>query len=98
MKSLEKFFCFSVGFAAQSNEKLTKLVQKLIEQGKISTAEAKKHLDEYAENLENLIETFDCKLEDFITQTLNNLTFAKEDDLDEIKERIEKIEAHLNKD
>ncbi|MBN2893212.1 MAG: hypothetical protein JXL97_15180 [Bacteroidales bacterium] len=95
MKLIEQFLYYSVGFAAQTGERLTKLVQKLIEQGQISKAEGKEFLDEYAEKANEMTKKFDEKLENFIGKTLENTKFAKNEDLQKIEERIKKIEDNF---
>ncbi len=96
MKLINQFLYYSVGFASQSAERLTKLVQKLIEQGKITKDEAKSFLDEYAQAANDMTEKFDKKLEDYIENTLKNTKFAKREDFEKIAERIAKIEKMLN--
>lgn len=95
MRLIDQFLYFSVGFAAQTGDKLTKIVQKLIEQGKISKEEGKSFLDEYAEKTSEMTKKFDDKLQEFIGKTLDNLKFIKNDDFKEAEERLKKLEESL---
>lgn len=96
MRLIEDFLYFSVGFAARTTENLTKLIQKLIEQNKISESDGKKILDEYTKKADGLIKKFDTKLEDFISEKMRNFSFLTEDELNKIKKRIDKIEKLID--
>ncbi|MBN2663861.1 MAG: hypothetical protein JXR68_09450 [Bacteroidales bacterium] len=95
MKYINEFLYFSVGFAAKTTDKLTKIVQKLIEQNEMSETEGKIIVEEYAKNVREQIAKFDKKLEDFIACTMNSCAFASKTDIDTLKKRIEKIESSI---
>jgi len=97
MKLLEQFLYFSVGFASRTGEKLTCIIQSLIEQGKISCAEGKEILDDYAEKAKNLTDKFDQKLEEFVVEVMEKLDFANEEDIIKLKKRIEIINEKMSK-
>lgn len=97
MKLLEQFLYLSVGFAARTGDKLTCIVQNLIEQGKISCNEGKEILDDYSEKVKNLTEKFDKKLDEFVTDIVENLDYANEEELIKINERIELINEKISK-
>jgi len=97
MKLIDEFLFFSVGFAAKTTEKLTLIVQKLIEQNKMSEAEGKSFVEEYAKKIRLQTEKFDGKMEDFIVNIMQKSSFVKNKDVDAINDRIKKIEDSLNK-
>ncbi len=97
MKLVDQFLYFSVGFAAQTGEKFTKLMQRLIEQDKMTEAEAKSFLDEYAEKVEDMTKKFDEKLEEFVKEKLEDMTLITADELKEIEKRIENLEKIIDK-
>lgn len=97
MRILEQFFYFSVGFASLSFEKLTKLIQDLIEQDKISDKEGNEILSDYKKKMEEMTKKFDKKLENFVTDKLNSFNFASEEDVQKIENRIKKIEDIIAK-
>lgn len=96
MKLLEKFLYFSIGFASQTGNKLTELMQKLIEQNKITKEEAKDFLDDYDKKMEELTNKFDEKLENFITQDIQQFAFVKAEEIKNLEKRIAKTEKLLN--
>jgi len=97
MGILEKFFYYSVGFASMSFEKLTHLIQKSIEQDKMSETEGKEILNDYKNKMEEMTKKFDDKLEIFVKNKLNEMRFVKSEDIVELEERIKKIEELINK-
>lgn len=97
MKLLEKFLYYSVGFAAQTEDKLTKLMQKLLEQNKVTKEEAKTFLDDYSDKIKELTKTFDKKLEDFISEDILEREFISSSKLKKTEERISKLEKLLDK-
>ncbi len=96
MKFVDKFMYFSVGFAAQTGKKLTKLMQNLIEQDKMSEKEAKTFLDEYAEKVEEMTKKFDEKLEDFVKEKLEDMTFVTGEEIKKVEDRISKLEKLID--
>ncbi|MEA3451760.1 MAG: hypothetical protein U9Q83_07630 [Bacteroidota bacterium] len=92
MKLIKEFLYFSVGFASQTGDKLTKMMQKLIEQNKVTKDEAKTFLDDYSDKIKELTDKFDKKLGDFIAKDVENLEPVFMDDLKAIEKRIAKIE------
>lgn len=96
MKVIEEFLFFSIGFAAKTTEKLTTVVQKLIEQNKLSETDGKLLVDEYAKKIKEQTDKFDHKMEDFIVNTMQKCTFVKQNDIDKVLSRIENIEEKLN--
>ena len=95
MKLIEKFMFYSVGFAAQTGDKLTKLTQKLIEQGKISQLEGKDFLEDYEKKANEMTKKFNKQFEDFIRGTLNKSYCSKQEEIKKIEERIKLIEEKL---
>lgn len=92
MKLIEKFMYYSVGFASETGDKLTKMMQKLIEKGEISQEEGKNYLDEYAQKAGEMTKKFDKKFEEFIEKTLESFSFVKAEECKKIEERIKKLE------
>ena len=86
---------YSVGFAAQTGSKLTKLTQKLIEQGKISQQEGKDFLEDYEIKATELTKKFNKQFKDFISEILNEKFCSKESEVDKIEARIKAIEEKL---
>lgn len=97
MRILQKFFYYSVGFASLSFEKLTNLIQGLIEQDKISEKEGNEILSDYKNKMEEMTRKFDNKLENFVTDKLNSFNYATEEDIKQIETRIKHIEELISK-
>ncbi len=97
MKLVEKFLYYSVGFAAQTEDKLTKLMQKLLEQNKVTKEEAKSFLDDYSDKIKELTKTFDKKLEDFLSEDILEREFVPASELKKIEDRIAKLEKIIDK-
>jgi polyhydroxyalkanoate synthesis regulator phasin len=96
MKLIEKFLYYSVGFASETANKLTKLMQKLIEQNKISEDEAQTFLDDYAKKIDDMTQKFDQKLEDFVKKDLQEFNYITKDQIKKIEQRIDKINNFLD--
>ncbi len=97
MKLIEYFFYYSVGFASETLNKLTEIVQKLVEQDKLSEAEGNDFLKDYEKKIDEMTKKFDDKLEKFITEKMNDLHFITKEDLKPIEEKIDKIEKIIDK-
>jgi len=96
MRLIKEFLFYSIGFASLTTEKLTKVVQSLIEQNKITAKEGVNFVEEYSNKIAELTKKFDAKLEDFVNETLQNCSFANIDEVKEIEERIKKVEEKLS--
>lgn len=96
MKLLEKFLYFSVGFASQTGDKLTELMQRLIEQNKITTEAAQEFLEDYNQKMEELTNKFDEKLESFITQDIQQISFVRAEEVKALEKRVAKMEKLFN--
>ena len=89
---LKKFLYTSVGFVSIAGEKMTKMIEELIEDGKLSKEEGKSILDDFLKSSESRKEEFEETFKNLIDKTIENLRLAKNQDIEEIKTRIDNLE------
>ncbi len=80
-----------VGIAASATEKVESTIDSLVEKGKLSDNEGKKIIDEFLEKSETRREEFDDKFKGFVEK----FGYTKSGDLDELRKRVEELEAKL---
>ncbi len=97
MNTLEKFFYISIGLVSDVTKRLEANLKKLTEQGKISEIDAKKILNDFKASTEKYKDEVTKKLNEFIENSLENLKLAKQKDLEELKQRLEKLEEKINR-
>jgi polyhydroxyalkanoate synthesis regulator phasin len=95
MNNLEKFFYVSLGLASEITKRLENNLKKLTEQGKISEIDAKKIISDFKESTERYSNEVSKKFNEFIQHSLDSLKLAKQKDLDEIRQRIQKLEEKI---
>ena len=87
----KKLLYAGVGLAAQTTDKFEKSLDDLVEKGKISDTEAKKIVDEVIEKTETTREDLESRFKTFTEKA----GFGKKSEMEELKTRIEELEAQL---
>lgn len=95
INELKKVFLAGVGTAAVTYEKASKLIDEMVEKGKLTMDEGK----ELSEEIKKTIKNKKDELMPLTKDDLDKLGLVTKDDLYEIKERLNRIEDTLyNKD
>lgn len=94
----KKVLYAGAGLAAMAAEKVEATVDELVEKGKISDKEGKKIIEDFFKNTESKKEEFESKLKDVTEDVVSRFDFVgKNKTIKDMAERIEKLEAELNK-
>lgn len=108
LNDFKKIFLFGVGSVADSFEKGSKIIDQMVEKGKLTVNEGKELTEELKRTVKdkteeikfsvqsNSNESVPLTKEDFIS-VLNDMNFASKSDLEDIKLRLSKLEQeHQN--
>jgi len=96
--TLKKFLYTSVGFASQAKDKMTTLIQDLMKDGKLSEEEGKRIIDDFKKNTDENKTDFDKKMKDVIDNSVKNLKFVKETEVEKLRNRIDILEKLIKQD
>lgn len=96
-KLLKKFLYSGIGFVSLTADKLKTTVDKLIEEGKVSSEEGKKIIDDFVEKTKTKKDEFDNHFETIGENALKNAKLAKHKDLDDLTKRLEELEKKMDK-
>ncbi len=97
-KLFKKFLYTSVGFASLAKEKMTTLIEDLIKDGKLSEEEGKKIMDDFKKNTDEQRTDFDKKMKDVVDNTVQNLKFVKQKEVEKLRNRIDILEKLIKQD
>lgn len=84
-----------LGSAAYTYEKASKVIDDMVEKGKLTIDEGKELSQELKQNIVQKSEKIKPVSKEDINSLLNNSNFATKEDLKEIKERLKKLEEKL---
>ncbi len=93
----KKFIYTSVGVVAHTAEKIQQSVNKLIDENKISAEEGKKIVDDFIKNTNTKREEFESQLKSITEKVVKGLNYAKKEEMEELRGRIEALEKELKK-
>ncbi|KYH33943.1 poly(hydroxyalcanoate) granule associated protein (phasin) [Clostridium tepidiprofundi DSM 19306] len=100
LNDFKKVVLFGIGSVADTFEKASKMVDEMVEKGKLTVNEGKELTEELKRNIktktEEVKDTVENKVapltKDDIVSILKEMNFASKDDINEIKERLDKLE------
>jgi len=92
----KKFLYTGVGLVALTAEKIQKTVDKLVSEDKLTTEEGKKIVDDFVKNTQTKKEEFESQLRNVTEKVIRSFDFATAHEMNELKKRVEKLEAKLN--
>jgi polyhydroxyalkanoate synthesis regulator phasin len=95
MNALEKFFYISIGLVSDVSKRLDQSLKKLVKEGKLSEIDAQKILNDFKSSTEKYKNEVSKKLNELIANTVENLKLVKQQDIDELKKRIEQLEEKI---
>jgi len=92
----DKLFSLGIGIAAVSKEQIDKIIDELVEKGRMTRNESKEVVEELInkgkESQKKMEEAFQRKME----ETLKNLNLVTKTELEVLYKRIEALEEKLN--
>lgn len=95
LEFIKKGMLAGLGAAVVTRESAAKVLNELVEKGKISRQEASETADRLVEQGKGEFEKTRQDLNQLFHQMLNNANVATNDDLKALKERVAVLEAHI---
>jgi polyhydroxyalkanoate synthesis regulator phasin len=92
---IKKGLLTGLGLALITKEKLDAKLKKLVDEGKISQAEAEKMLTELLESGENYWGEMEDKIKQKVQETMEDLDLCTRKDLDELKKDIARLKERV---
>ena len=84
-----------LGLAVVTKTKLEKVLEKLVEEGKVSREEAEKMGQELLESGEKQWDDFETKLKETVKGFLENMDLGKASDLKKLEKKVKAIDMRL---
>jgi polyhydroxyalkanoate synthesis regulator phasin len=88
-----KLLYTSVGFISLSADRLIRLIDDLVYEQKISSEEGKRIVESFSKESQSKKEDFDGQITDWVQDFMGKFTFAENSDIEEVKNRLQKLEA-----
>jgi len=92
INELKKLFLAGVGTASVTYEKASKLIDEMVEKGKLTIEEGKELSEELKKTIKSKKEEYIPIAKDDLTDVFKKINFVTKDDICEIKERLTKLE------
>ena len=89
---IKRMMLFGIGLAAMTREKIEEFVNELVKKGEVSEKEGKEMVQELIDKSKKVRKDLEGKMEEVAAATLKKLHIPTRGELDELKERIEKLE------
>jgi poly(hydroxyalkanoate) granule-associated protein len=89
---IKKMMMFGVGLAAMTREKTEELVKELVKKGEMSEKEGKQLVNDLMEKSKKMTRELETKTEEMVTSTLKRLNIPTRKELDELRERVDRLE------
>jgi polyhydroxyalkanoate synthesis regulator phasin len=89
---LKRGFLLGLGAAVASKEKVEQYIDQLVMRGQIAPKEAQEFIEQLIQKGEETGTNVDQELRAKVTQSLANLGFATQEEVDALKERVEALE------
>jgi len=89
---IKKMMMFGVGLAAMTREKTEELVRELVKKGEMSEKEGKQLVNDLMEKSKKMTRELETKTEEMVTSTLKRLNIPTRKELDELRERVDRLE------
>ncbi len=89
---MKRMMLFGVGLAALTREKTEEFVKELVKKGELSEKEGRELVRELMEKSKKVTRDLEAKTEEMVAATLQRLNIPTRKELDELKERVAKLE------
>lgn len=92
---LKKSVLAGLGTAVVTKTKVRETMDKLVEQGKLSSEEAERFTQEMVDAGEKEMEELRSDMESSIQNAVSRLHLAKQEDMDDLRQRLENVEKRM---
>lgn len=92
-EQLRDLFYTGVGFAALAKEKVDDMVEDLRKQGKISKGDGERLVKDFVADTKTARDKFEKDVKSALTEVLEKAAYATKKELDNLKKRLEELEA-----
>lgn len=92
MDFIKKIVLAGTGLAMLTTEKIQEMVDELVKKGEVTEKEAREVLEELVEKSKQARKNFEEKVEHLVKSALNRMDIPTKKDLDDLKERLERLE------
>ena len=96
MNELKKLILAGLGSAAYTYEKASKLIDEMVQKGKLTMDEGKELSEELKRNVKDKVEDVKPLTKDDMISILNQMNFATKDDLQNIKQKLDMLDEKVN--
>ncbi|MCF8030603.1 MAG: hypothetical protein K9K39_06880 [Desulfohalobiaceae bacterium] len=92
---LRKSVLAGLGTAVVTKSKVRETMEKLVEQGKLSSDEAERFTQEMVDAGEKEMEELRSEMESTVRNAVSRLNLAQQEDMDDLRQRLENVEKRL---
>ena len=96
MNELKNLFLIGLGSAAYTYEKASKLIDDMVEKGKLTMDEGKELSEELKRNIKGKVQEVTPLTKEDIIPILNQMNFVSKNDLEIMYQRLNNLEAKIN--
>lgn len=97
LEFMKKAALIGVGLVAMTGEKIEEAVKEIVKKGELSEKEGKELVSELVEKSKQVRKEWGERVEKIVNETLQRLKIPTRKEIDELKDRIEKLETQLGK-
>ncbi|HQA60231.1 MAG: hypothetical protein WBJ82_02995 [Tepidanaerobacteraceae bacterium] len=93
---LKQLLYAGIGLAAITKEKAEELVAELVKKGEMSTDEGKDLLNSLRSRIQEESDRLKERINEQVERTINSMNLVRKSDIDEVLDRLEKLEKRLD--
>ncbi|MFO7605248.1 MAG: phasin family protein [Desulfurivibrionaceae bacterium] len=94
-ETIKKGLLTGLGIVLITKERLDKKVEKLVQEGKLSQAEAEQMLNDLLKSGEDYWDAVEVRIKDNVQQSLENLDLCTKKDLLKLQEEIKRLQERV---
>jgi len=95
LEIIKKSLLTGLGIAVVTRDKLEKVMNRFVEEGKMSRDEAQKMIDDMVASGENQWRDIEGKIRQYVKDALDDLDLCRKKDCDDLQARVAKLEERL---
>lgn len=96
--TIKKGLALGLGLAVVTKEQAEKVVDDLVEKGELSKQESREFVDDLVKRGQTTKNVIDEKINEKMDRFKADMNVATQDELDDLKKRIEELEAKVNQE
>ena len=89
---IRKMILAGAGLAILTTEKINEILDDLVKKGEMTEKEARETIDEYVEKSKQAKKDMEMKMEKWVTSFLNRMNIPTRKEIEEMKERLSRLE------